>query len=128
MCSKATKNTAGSMGHIDTELLELIRSTINGGWVSVYFMPDGSGREYSVPLANDDETAMYLTCDYLGDANEYTIEIGGNVIASAVISMKGKVRTTPEQEILSLFSLCSNRIVAQELQRKFVTQTQKTYS
>lgn len=71
---------------------------------------------------------MALTWECFDGINEYTIEIDDKIVATATIPQSSKVHTPDEQTILRLFSLCSSRIIAQEIQSRFITQGPKTYS
>ena len=108
------------------DLFQIIQATIASGWISVSIDPSGQSREYFTSFAVDDILALEHEC--LGDKNEYTIYINDDVIAHAVISVTSKIHTPDEEAILNLFSLCSSRIIAQEINMRFVNKGRKTYS
>ena len=108
------------------DLFRIIQTTITSGWISVSIDPSGQAREYFTSFADDSTLALEHEC--LGDKNEYTIYIDDDVIAHAVISVTSRIHTPDEEAILYLFSLCSSRVIAQEINMRVVNQGRKTYS
>lgn len=116
---------------IDPELLELIRRTLQAGWISVYCDIAGDYKEYTVPLA-DDKLLILSRALVVSDATEtiydYTLNIAGQDIAQTFISSKNKMPSENDQVILSLFTQCAREIITQEMRALFHSHRDKKHS
>lgn len=113
------------MLELSPALYQTVRLSIDSGWVSVYVDPDGEFHEYTIMVG---ESALYLRRTYIGRDIEYMIEYDDHVVACITISSGAKAHTVSESEILQLFSLCSSRIIAQEMRTRILDSNQKQFS
>ena len=115
---------------IDPKLLELIRHTLQAGWISVYSDLDGDYKEYTVPLT-DDKLLILTRSLVVSDATEavydYCLTIGGQEIARTIISTKQKIVSGNDQVILSLFTKCAQQVIAQEIRALMHSHRNRTH-